>query len=490
MRCSVFSVLLGLACVSLFSAKSVQAFEMDKVVVPLTHPANGSLLHFNQQQRLVISGFSQFDRWLTMVNLADFTTSSLSVPGNTQFFSKARLAGFAEPQLILLTTEGVYHYPFGDNTISPIRLLTVNSIFRIADKVRLRERNISVDLGSGLSDFLIPDFEHTHLYRQQQDGSFLHFILPVTARVQTWNNNRADYTAKRPYVFDVNQDGLPDLVFVQKGRFEVFLQAVDGSFSTEALSSDWPIVLSTEQEADQRSDAGRNYSGQSIRMLETIEDLDGDGLPDIVVNVQDIADALDRSSRFEVYFGKSTATGLSFNSKPDTQIVLDSVPTDVVIDDFNGDGRKDFYIPTTKIGVGTIVRVLLRGSANLDVDFYLLSEQRSYSAKADFRQQAKIDVSISNLRFDMPLFELIDLTGDGRKSLVLGESGRELRFYEPDARRLFSRSSQRVELSLPRDASRVRVFDLNNDGKEDVVLPFDSLDSEGQRNQLILLYSR
>lgn len=481
-------LLLLLLCFGSMTSVSVNAFEMDKVQIPLTHPANGSVVLLSEQH-LLVSGFNQYQRWLTAIDLTDFSTKALPIANNAQFFDKAQLVGFSDPQLVMLTTDGLYHYPT-EAAADPRLVIPTGSIFRVADTVRLRQRNLGVELGSGLTDFLIPDFDVTHLYRQQADGRFEHYPLAVPARVQTWNNNRADYTGRRHYVLDVNQDGLPDLLFIQQGRFDVFLQATDGSFSFSPINPDWPIALSTEQEADQRSDAGRSYSGQQVHTLEAINDLDGDGLPDIVIRVEQIADALERSSRFEVHFGQLAEKGLRFSATPDTQIVLDSVPTDVVIADFNGDGRLDFYIPTTKIGVGTIVRVLLRGSANLDVDFYLLSAQRRYGAKADFRQQAKIDVSISNLRFDMPLFELIDLNGDGRKALVLGESGRELRFYGPDNTRLFSRNSERVTLPLPRDASRVKVLDLNGDGKQDLVLPFDSLDIEGQRNQLILLYSR
>lgn len=487
--CRFFAPLLLLLGCYVTPMVSAIAFEMDKVVVPLTHPANGSLALLTDKQ-LLVSGFSQYDRWLTAVNLTDFSPKVLSIPARAQFFDTATLANFAEPQLIFFTTEGLYHYRLEANDAVLHQLVATTSIFRVADTVRFRQRNFGINLGSGLTDFLIPDFDVMHLYRQDSNGGFQHYPLAVPARVQTWNNNRADYTGRRHYIVDVNNDGLLDLVFVQQGRFDVFLQAADGSFSTDALDPGWAVTLSSEQDADQRSDAGRSYSGQQIRSIESIQDLDGDGLPDLVIRVEQIADALERSSRFEIHFGLSTQTGLQFAAEPDTQIVLDSVPTEVVIADFNGDGRQDFYIPTTKIGVGTIVRVLLRGSANLDVDFYLLSAQRQYAAKADFRQQAKIDVSISNLRFDMPLFELIDLNGDGRKSLVLGESGRELRFYGPDRNRLFNRNSDRVDLPLPRDASRVKVLDLNADGKEDLVLPFDSLDSEGQRNQLILLYSR
>lgn len=471
----------------LLVAPSLLAFPLEKITVPLGHPANGSLVHLPGQQQLWVSGFSQYERWLTQVDLNSYQTRSIEVPPQAQYFSRGKLAGYQHEQLLLLTTDGILQLEQQDGRFNWRKLLQSESMFRVVDAVRLRERQFTVDLGSGLSDILLPDFQFYHLYRQQADGSFRHFALPVSARVQTWNNNRADYSGRRFYTLDVNLDGMTDLLFVQGGQAQVFLQQADGSFSTEPWQPGWPLELSTEQQADQRSDAGRSYSGQRIVSLEEITDLDGDGLPDLVLRVEQIADALERSARFLVYFASATEQGLSFSEAPDTEIAVDSVPTEVVIADFNGDGRKDFYIPTTKIGVGTIVRVLLRGSANLDVDFYLLSADRRYPAKANFRQQAKIDVSISNLRFDMPLFELMDLAGDGRKHLVMGEAGTELRFFAPDRSRLFSRNSDKVQLTLPRDASRVRVFDLNADGKADLVLPYDSLDAEGQRNQLVLL---
>ncbi|KKO46098.1 hypothetical protein WG68_06990 [Arsukibacterium ikkense] len=474
--------------VNLVLAAPLQAKEFDKATIMLEHPANGSIVQLNNSNSLLVSGFNQFERWLTKIDLADYSSRLLPLPADVQYFTTATLAQHAKPQLVLLGAAGVYR--FDSNTNSNELLFASDSMFRLVDEARLRSRDFSLDLGSGLSDFLLPDFQHYHLYRQQADGSFRHFALPVTARVQTWNNNRADYSARRFYSLDVNGSGLTDLLFVENGRFKVFLQQADGNFSSTPFYPDWPVSLSTEREADQRSDAGRSYGGQSIVSLNDITDLDGDGIPDLVLSREKIADALDRSSSFEVHFGQLTEQGLQFNAQPDTQINIDSVPTDVVIADFNGDGRKDFYIPTTHIGISTIVRVLLRGSANLDIDFYLLDDNRRYPAKADFRQQATIDVSISNLRFDMPLFELANLSADGKKTLVVGEGGRQLRFYEPDASRLFSRRSERLNLDLPRDSSRVRVMDLNGNGKDDILLPFDSLDKEANRNQLQLLLSR
>ncbi|OYW90215.1 MAG: hypothetical protein B7Z18_11785, partial [Alishewanella sp. 32-51-5] len=251
--------LLALLCPAL-----VQAFPMHKVTVPLGHPANGSILHLPEQRQLWVSGFSQYERWLTQVDLSNYQTRSIAVPEQAQYFSQAKLAGQDAEQLVLLTLDGILQLEQRDGQFSWRQLLHTESIFRVIDPVRLRERNFSLDLGSGLSDFLIPDFQAYHLYRQQADGSFRHYALPVSARIQTWNNNRADYSGRRFYPLDANLDGLTDLLFVQEGKLQIFLQQSDGSFNTEPWLPDWPVTLSTEQQADQRSDAGRSYSGQNI----------------------------------------------------------------------------------------------------------------------------------------------------------------------------------------------------------------------------------
>lgn len=481
-----------LLVLALFSS-AVVAKQLDKVTIELGHPANGNMVHLEEAKLLAVSGFSQFERWLSLVSLTgDFKVQPVSIPANAQYFSQARLIATDRTQnkpvsrqaLVFLTLDGISAYYPQTGQTEP--LISSPSLYRVLDKNRLRSSEFVLELGSERADFLIPDFNHSHLFRQQTDGSFKQYSLNIDALVTSWRDSPS-YEPRRYYIADVDSDGRRDLVFIAGGKFQVFYQLADGAFNTEPVTQNWPVALSTEQQADQRNDAGRSYTGQNIDSVRDITDIDGDGIADIVVNREQLADALERTNSFRVHFGKQTVTGLQFNVKPETQITTDTSPIAVMIDDFNADGRKDFYISSTHFGVGTIVRVLLRGSANLDIDFYLLNGQRQYDSKADFQQNAVIDVSISNLRYDMPLFELANLDGSGKKSLIVGEGGDELRFYSPEPDRLFSRRSERVKLPLPRDARKVLVADLTGNGKDDIVLPFDAQDAEPQRNQLLLL---
>lgn len=484
---SKMRICLFLSCL-LFSLSSLAAdgVRLDKVEIGLSHPANGSLVAMPQRQLLLVSGFNQFDRWLSAVSLTDFTVQQLAIPAEAQFFTRATLANQQHEQLVFLTTTGVT-WLTASGEVKP--LVKADSLYRVVDSARLRENDFVINLGSDLSDFILPDFQHLQLYRQQPDGQFKHYSLNMPAQVKNWQNNPS-YQPRPYYVLDANADGKLDIVVVQQGQFMAFLQQTDGSFLATAEQLDWPLVVSTAQEADQRNDAGATYAGKFIDSLAKVTDIDGDGVLDIVIEREQFIDALERNTSFRVHFGQNSAEGLVFQPEPDTTINTDSSPIEVKIADINGDGRQDFYIASTHFGVGTIIRVLLRGSASLDVDFYLLAEDRRYPAKADFRQRATIDVSISNLRFDMPLLQLADLNADGKSSLLIGDGKNKLKFYLPDTKRLFQRSSIDISVSLPRDAKQVTVLDINNDNKQDIILPFSNQDSEQQRNHLILLLSQ
>ncbi|MDX3773068.1 VCBS repeat-containing protein [Chromatiaceae bacterium AAb-1] len=469
------------------SFSSVAAYDLNKVTIKLGHPANSSIVHLPENRQLAVSGYSQFERWLTLVDLENFQATGVSVPDDMQFFDTATLAGTTIQQLVFLGERGIR--VLDPVTLQSRLLLETSSLYRVTDKSRLRRQKFVVSLGSELSDFLVADFQQMHLYRQQPDGAFKHYALTLPSLVQSWRNQN-EYEPRRYFTVDINRDGLPDLLFVQQGEFKAFLQQADGSFPAEPVSPGWPLTLATEQQADQRSDAGRSYSNANIDRLHDITDLDGDGLPDLVINREQLADALERNTRFLVYFGRQTEQGLGYQAVADTEIVTDTVPVNVEIADFNHDGKKDFYIASTHFGASTLIRVLLRGSANLDIDFYLLDEQRQYQSKADLRHNATINVSIGNFRYDMPLFISADISGVGHKTLLAGEGRSELRLYAPDAKRLFSRRSERIKIPLPRDGSRALAMDLTGNGKEDIILPFDAQDEEEYRNQLHLLLSR
>lgn len=452
--------------------------------IPLAHPANGDIALLSTDY-LLASGHSTTERWLSLVDLEKFTPQLLSIPADAQFFSTATLAGFEREQLVFLTTHGVSHYSFADNKIKP--LVNNTSIYPVVDSKRLRHLAISVDVnGSGLSDFLIADFRAYHLWLQQKNGEFIHYPLAIDAIAETYEDTPR-YTARTPYLADINLDGKTDIAFVRDGKLITFLQDADGSFPQQPVVRIPGMSISTDNETSLRPGDGRDFGGLVINRFHDFTDLDGDGFADVIIRREVFADALEQNYDYMIHYGHAGEEGLVFNKKADATINTHGIQFESVFADINGDGRKDFYTPTVQFGLGMMVRALISGNAGMEVQFYLMKDDRSFSSKPDHTHKTVATISISGGRVDLPLFQLATMNGSRNKALIVGEKQQRLIVHPSHDDELFRKDRTMFNVSLPRDGSKARIMDINGNGKDDLVLPFDAQDKKENRNQLHLL---
>ncbi len=484
-RKGIKSLATGIVLVlSIASVLSSQAQTLGAKTIPLAHPANGATKKIGNY--LAVSGHSSETRWLSLVDLQDFSVEPLTLPKSAQFFSRLSLAGYQSEQLVFLTTEGVSHFDIESGSSS--LLIATDSLYPVVDSKRLGYLDLAVDIdNSGLSDLLIPDFNAYHLYIQQSDGSFVHHRLNVDVIARS-EDDGPKYIPRAPYTLDYNLDDKNDLAFVRDGLLLVFEQQGDGSFPEQPNVVDLGMEISTDAQADVRTGEGRNFDGLIIHRVHDLQDLDGDGYADLIIRKEAFSSAVEQRYSYQVYYGRVGEKGLSFSKKPDTRIDTKGIQFEPVFTDINGDGRKDFYTPSAEFGVGTIIRALLRGSAGVDIQFYLMKPDRQFGSQPDYQQSASAEVSIGSGRVDLPLVEVIDMANEGRKSLVLGEDQEYLRILPPGDDSLFENQDKAFETPLPRDGTQVRIMDLNDDGKEDLVLSFGSQEEEAHRNQVRLLY--
>src|SRR5690554_3116109 len=161
-------ILLRLCLCTVFFSSSALGQTLSTTRIALGHPANGDVERIGNY--LAVSGFSTHSRWLSLIGLSDFEHLSVEIPSEAQFFGRMTLAGQEQEQLVFLTQNGL-------SVFSPERqrhsvLAEVNSLYPLADQQRLRFKDFVQDVnGSGLSDFLIPDFHVYHLLVQQDDGT-------------------------------------------------------------------------------------------------------------------------------------------------------------------------------------------------------------------------------------------------------------------------------------------------------------------------------
>lgn len=456
--------------------------------IALGHPANGDMLLVNQEF-LAVSGHSANERWLSLISLEDLSAQAFGIPANAQFFNKMKLAQGAnqEPieQLVFLTTEGVTTYSHKNKKLIP--LLKSPSIFPLIDDKRLRQLSMVFDVNnSGLDDILIADFNAYHLWVQQNNGSFSHYPLSMNAKVETYVDVPR-YSARKPYIIDLNLDNKKDIVFTRDGKLIGFLQQADGGFSSTPIVMTPGMEISLDGEASLRPGDGRSYEGLVINSIYDVMDLDGDALADLIIRRDVFANALDQNYDYLIHYGRASERGLSFNSAPDTRIHTRGIQFESVFADVNGDGRKDFYTPSAHFGIGTIVRALISGSAGLELQFYVMNEDRSFPEKPNHSHKASANVSISGGRVDLPLFQLARQGAGNKLDLLVGDKQERLIVRQSSDQKLFNKPPMTFPIDLPRDGSKVKVMDINNDGKDDLILPFDSQDTEKARNQVRVL---
>lgn len=499
----VFAV-LSLIGLLVLPAVAAQAVSFQAKQVMLEHPANGKLLKLDDNPWLLVSGHNAEHRWLSAVNLTSWQAQQIAIPTTGQFFQQARLAGFPGGQLVMLTTDGVAHYQFAaqpttvnsasaDGQAAAVpsgswrSLFSSSSIYRVVDDKRLNSLPFTQDVNNDqLTDFLLADFNAYQLWLQQADGSFRHFSLAIEAQMKAFDEDPT-YMARIPWLVDLDLDGRTDIAFAKDDTLQLFIQQADGSFSTKAQTVPLGVGLTPDKQAQLRGGDGRSFKGLQIKRLERLADINGDGLMDLVVQQQQYIDVMEQNYSYHIHYGRKTATGLAFGQQPDQRINTSGMQFEVKFVDLDNDQRLDFYTPAAQIGVRSIIRALIAGTANLELQFYKQQADGSFGTQPVYRQDVTVEISIGSGQVNMPLATVVK-NNTGKASLVVADGEQTLRTFAPVAAKFFSDKSSKQTQPMPKRGIDALVVDLNQDQKEDLVLPFTQQEQSVElTNQLQLL---
>lgn len=282
------------------------------------------------------------------------------------------------------------------------------------------------------------------------DGTFqtpAPYTFPQIAPASGFDNQLAVTSLQ---IADFNKDGHADLVFFYNDQaggtgvnpylqgFVVLAGTGNGTFSTTAtLTSTYSSSVSPVAAATDR--------------ITNIADLNGDGIPDLVVIAGDFTIATGTTSQIQIFLGKGDGTFLS----PSTVAVAGNVYGIPVLVDLNGDGRNDLAFLTEDSSSQAGFAVAL-GNGNGAFASATISKltggdaiRSAGVARADFDGDGKIDLAlIVNSGFSGIFYG----QGDGTFTSV-PESG----YIVP-----------KDLINLAGGAPAVAV-DLNNDGKPDVL---------------------
>lgn len=476
--------LLAAMLAGMLLSAPVQALQLKANTIKLEHPANGSVLRLPGQPVLLVSGHNHEFRWLSRVDYANNSTEQIALPAQVQFFQAATLAGHNGSQLVAMGQDALWHYQTDSKKWR--QLVSAPSAYPVTDAKRMLTLEFTADLNQdGLTDFLVPDFRDLQVLMQQKDGTFRTYALPIAAQMQIFEKN-PDFILKTPRLVDFTLDGRTDVVFNVDDTLLVYPQQPDGSFANTATVVPLGVGLTPDVQAQQRGGDGRSYEGLTITRLERLLDLNGDKVADLVVQQQHYVDVMEQKYSYRIHYGRNDNGKLVFPVKADQQINTTGVQFDVLFADLDADGRLDFYTPAAEIGISKIVSALLTGSASVDWVFYKQQADGSFGTKPVHRQEVDVGISLGSGQFNLPVTAVLK-GADGKATLLKAEDDETLRSYAPVGAKLFSDKSTRQKIKLPKRAINLLVNDLNDDGKEDLVLPFGAQEAKGQTNQITIL---
>ena len=361
-------------------------------------------------------------------------------------------------------------------------------------------RDVNAD---GRDDLVVPGVDGFRVFIQTSNGAFADPVkigrssgVAIEAdgyRYDPWSQGRV-------HEMDYNRDGRSDLVFWNGDHFEVHQQDPRGLFSPAAetfttdvtFDSDDPAWLAAPQGVRRRRKDGRLPGVPTGRVLQSLTDVNGDGVADLVVFSLDIKSMWSVHSAYEVHFGMPAADGgTEFASDVGTAIRSDGLPFGIGPHDFDRDGDVDMMYTTIKIGVfktiGMLAGAVLTRSVAQDLDFYRM-EGGVYPGKPDATRKIR-SVSLGKSgekAAHWPSVLIGDVNGDGRSDLLVQKGRKELRVFlgvpGPD---LFARRPQKLAVAMP-DEGYTWLVDLDRDGKQEILMHHPS-STEPHRVKMLMV---
>jgi hypothetical protein len=357
----------------------------------------------------------------------------------------------------------------------------------------------------GRDDLIIPDVDGFWVFIQMSDGAFADPVKlgppePFHDEI-AFGDTRSygqvgispltiPWYLSRVHEMDYDQDGRSDLVFWNEDHFDVHRQDARGLFSpvAETFTVDVPF------DSDGAYSLIFGFSDKSTfslvfgfgkktkqTALQSVRDMNGDGVADLVTHSLE-GRSLRQRSRYAVHFGTPTPDGIVFSRDPSTVIQPQgkagagelSGYSSLWLRDFDGDGQVDIMRGDVEIGVGAMIRALLRTSISMGAELYRM-EDGFYPDKATSTHKIKIKIKADSDPHggrDAGFFPAVlvgDVNGDGRSDVLVGKNREELHVFLGGPELLASQP-QKVAVTLPGDERNSWLVDLNQDGKQDVLM--------------------
>jgi hypothetical protein len=342
----------------------------------------------------------------------------------------------------------------------------------------------------GLDDIVLPHFEKLNLWLSDCCGARHPQNLPIAARIEMYESG-VGYDDQEMYFQDMNSDGKTDLVIVEQGQLNVFVQNDDMRFSDTATEIKINQTIYALDWWDIKGANGQKMDQSKIqhRVVRKIDDLNGDGIPDIAVQFTKSSGVLDKIIDFEFFYGTLKEGKLSYPDQANTSVTSEETLSDLIILDTDMDGKKEVSVSSFDIGISQIVGALLSGSIDQDVLIFSMDENDQFGKSPLVTQEVEMTFSLSSGTQGQPLVKMIDINGDSIKDIVYSDGDDLLRtlLATPELKKPYAKRSLSQKISMPKNPYNAATEDLNGDGRIDLVLHHGSADSPELLKRVLIL---
>ncbi len=357
----------------------------------------------------------------------------------------------------------------------------------VASKKMVRDIN-----GDDLEDIVISDFKSIKVLIQQSDGEFIKRSLPIKPIIDM-GSQHVSFSETRIFSVDTNFDDRPDIVVLENNQLTVFQQLKSGEFSPLHNIIELPMKVSSLEWWNVKGADGQSADQSNLehQMLETIEDINGDNIVDIMIRRTKSSGVFDRDNRYEIHYGQNQKGTLSYSSAANTSVSAEGTLSGLRLIDVNNDGRKEILVSAFDIGVGQIIGALLSGSIDQDVYVFALNDKDQFIKKPIFRDDVDLNFSLSSGRSGQAVILSADFTGDGNNEMLLSDSSKRLSIYKGNSTiKLFSSAKERHRLSIPKEGSMLVSAKLSKDQKHSLIVRYGKQDDSKLRNKVVILSAK
>lgn len=387
-----------------------------------------------------------------------------------------------QKELLFLAQDGVHYYSWSARFFNKEPTL----LFSTANFLTSPEQDVMIwDFCPDFEDedgfVIVPQMNRYDIWARKEQKEFicrskLRFKPDISLRGNSGElaQNRGpihlSYQMPGLVLSDYDADRERDMLLFNKEKMFVFLSKGDAFFQEQA---DRVITLPLAEKKEE----------QDFQ----IEDINGDGIIDLVVNESGGNLEKGLKSKVSIYMGKGTE-GFQLNS-PHQVISSEKEASGVLLCDLNGDNRKEMIMPSWGFSIGSMVKLLLTKSFKFSLYVRSLGSDDIYPDEPNRKMKLGVKVTFDESggsEFQGDEFSG-DFNGDGLNDLFFVAGDNVLRFFLGREGDFFSDKPQ-YEMGIEIPTGRHKIIDLNNDNKSDIIFSFAN--KEDLKNKIVILFSK